>query len=58
MKRVGAVLVFKTGTTKAQAEEVLDTIRKHLDEKYYCAGRTPVYEYDDNCGSGPVWYIP
>jgi len=59
MNRCGAVIVFKEGTTREQAEQMLDRIRDSLDEDYFVANRTPVHEYDDlegNCR--PVWYIP
>lgn len=64
MKRLGTVLVFKEGTTKAEAQKAL----RKLEEMglieithFEFAGRKQtspsINEFDDEWG-GPVWYIP
>lgn len=58
MKRLGSVVVFKKGITKAQAEAALKSLATVLDENYqYPKGLPRVHEYDDAYG-GPVFYIP
>ena len=50
--RFGAVIVFKEGMTRAQAELIVDTLaRKGL------ISETRPRAFDPNWG-GPVWYIP
>lgn len=53
----GAVLVFKEGITKKQAEEALDKIKEVLDPEYWRWEMPPVHEFNPDHG-GPVWYIP
>lgn len=48
---VGAVITFKAGTTKEEAEAILASLKGKLDEL------PEVEEFDPSCG-GPVWYIP
>jgi hypothetical protein len=63
--RLGAVLVFREGVSKADAEAALACIQKFLEPSYsfqpssgYVQTPVPaVREYDDDIG-GPVWYIP
>lgn len=62
LTRVGAVLVFREGVTKEQAEQLLDHLRQHLWPVYHSeADGTPrgfhVEEFDANWGE-PVFYIP
>ena len=73
MKRVGTVLVFKKGTTKAQAQAILDNIKQHLgtdiwiqydkkpngetDYSKYHPVAFIVEEFEEEHGT-PAWYIP
>jgi hypothetical protein len=42
-KQLGTVLIFKPGTTKEQAEEIIDSILSHLDHPPW------VQEFDPKC---------
>ena len=55
--KVGAVIVFKDGTTEEQASDALEKLRDVLDENYWnkCKLGT-VQSFDPNYG-GPVWYV-
>lgn len=55
--RVGAVIVFKKGITKAEAERFLTTLSAYTDNAYYVSGKINVHEFDEAYG-GPVWYVP
>lgn len=63
--RCGAVLVFKEGVSRAEAEAFLAEIsghmtatgKRYIDADYYFGGKPQVHEYDPAMG-GPVWYIP
>lgn len=69
-KRIGALVTFKAGVTRAQAAKALGALAGMIDERItYPSGdydrpvRTAdpaafIEEYDDRHGSGPVWYIP
>jgi hypothetical protein len=66
MKCYGCVVVFEPGTSRAQAEalieEVFKTGRVVAQRQWTQKGFTPpgppaVQEFDDRYG-GPVWYIP
>lgn len=52
MKRVGAVIVFKDGVTKEEADRLLATITEPA--QFFS---TYTEEFDDDLGS-PVFYIP
>ena len=58
-KQVGAVVTFKLGTTKEQAERALLKLSAELDVGTYreLMKRRLVQEFDPEMG-GPVWYIP
>lgn len=49
--KVGAVLIFKDGTTEAEAKAVLASIEDKLERP------ATAHEYDSRWG-GPVWYVP
>jgi hypothetical protein len=57
MRRHGAVLVFKKGTSKKQAEAALRRVKDVIDPNYYADPARLVNEFEDDHG-GPVWYIP
>jgi hypothetical protein len=56
-KRLGTVLVFKPGVTKAEAEKALDKIASVIATDYYIAPKPPINEFNPDHG-GPVWYVP
>lgn len=49
--RVGAVIVFKRGTSQAEANKVLELMGAKLIE------RAEAHTFNPDHG-GPVWYIP
>jgi hypothetical protein len=57
MKQLGAVLVFKPGTTREEAEKALAKISALVDPSYFVGGKPQVHSFDRAHG-GPVWYIP
>lgn len=58
MKRIGAIVVFKSGVTEEQAREALRKIKDLVDPTYYVGFEAPpINVYDDRFG-GPTWYIP
>jgi hypothetical protein len=57
-KQLGAVLVFRPGTTREQAREALASIRQVIDWDYYGGALGPkLWTFDPEHG-GPVWYVP
>ena len=59
-KRLGTVLVFKTGVARARAEKLLAELAATgvLEGSHRVDGATHrIEEFDDEYG-GPVWYIP
>lgn len=59
MNRLGAVIIFKPGMTRDQAQRALRTLEADgvIDGEAWVAKRTPVESFDDRVG-GPVWYVP
>ena len=63
MKRFGAVVTFKPGTTREEAAEALRKIEDvlNISDFWLDRGEDPiemlVNDFDDTYG-GPVWYIP
>ncbi len=55
--RLGAVLVFKPGTTHDEAVFALAQLDDLLDKDYYVGGRPSINSFDEQYG-GPVWYVP
>lgn len=58
MERLGTVLVFKRGVTEDQIRNALVNLTDIVDLDYNCSKDFNVNSWDDDCGSGPVWYIP
>jgi hypothetical protein len=53
----GALLVFKPGTTREEAEAVLAALREACDELDVGIYDLELRKYDPRLG-GPVWYTP
>jgi hypothetical protein len=49
--KVGAVIVFRDGTTEKQATDALKKLKDVLDYQ------PRIQSFDPNYG-GPVWYVP
>ncbi len=56
-KRLGTVLVFKAGVTRAEVDAALAKLASVIDPDYYIAKKPPVNEFNPDHG-GPVWYVP
>ena len=53
----GAVLVFREGVTREEAEKAIATLKALLDPTYWTRELPKVHEFNPDHG-GPVWYIP
>lgn len=56
--RLGAVVVFKPGTTYDEAKAALEKLRDALDLDYLVGGGLPTINSFDEQYGGPVWYVP
>lgn len=56
--QAGAVIVFKPGVTKAQAQTALEKLKDVLDLDYQYPKGMPGVEVFNPSWGGPVWYIP
>jgi hypothetical protein len=61
MNRKGIVVVFKKELTTGQIKTLCEKLAPHVDTYFTATDKYKiplVQEFDDQYGTGPVWYIP